>query len=83
MAAVSHFLNLSRKDFPGKVTLLDALSASGLRSIRYAKEVEGIDEIVANDISKRAIEAIKYNLQANGVESVVAPSHSGLKLLFT
>lgn len=33
--------------------ILEALAASGLRSIRYAKEVGGIREIIANDLSKQ------------------------------
>ena len=47
------------------------------RSIRYAKEITGLDEIVCNDLSKHAVEAIKRNVAANGVESSVTPSHNG------
>ncbi|CAB0036326.1 unnamed protein product [Trichogramma brassicae] len=53
--------------------VLEALSATGLRSIRYAKEVPGIDEIVANDISVSAVEAIKKNVVFNQVDSIVKP----------
>ena len=51
------------------------MSATGLRSIRYAKEVKGIKCIVANDISNKAIEAIRNNIVHNGVENIVKPSH--------
>lgn len=51
--------------------ILEALSATGLRSIRYAKEVPGISEIVANDISSQAVEAIKKNVAHNEVEHIV------------
>lgn len=57
------------------IRVLEALSATGLRSIRYAKEVEGIKEIVANDISAKAVESIKRNVHHNMVESLVTPSH--------
>ncbi|XP_033219510.1 probable tRNA (guanine(26)-N(2))-dimethyltransferase [Belonocnema kinseyi] len=57
------------------IRVLEALSATGLRSIRYAKEVKGIKCIVANDIATRAIEAIKKNIAHNGVENIVIPSH--------
>ncbi|OXU20229.1 hypothetical protein TSAR_006152 [Trichomalopsis sarcophagae] len=53
--------------------VLEALSATGLRSIRYAKEVPGMAEIVANDISIKAVEAIKRNVIHNGVENIVTP----------
>ena len=35
--------------------ILEALSGSGLRSIRYAKEVVGIESIVVNDIEDEAV----------------------------
>ncbi|XP_058796550.1 tRNA (guanine(26)-N(2))-dimethyltransferase [Phymastichus coffea] len=53
--------------------ILEALSATGLRSIRYAKEVPGINIIVANDISAQAVEAIKRNVAYNEVENIVQP----------
>lgn len=61
------------KDEDG-ITILEALSATGLRSIRYAKEVPGIKQIVANDISKKAFEDIKTNIHDNNVEDLITPS---------
>lgn len=55
---------------------MEALSATGLRSIRYAKEIAGIQRIVANDISKNAVESIKKNLKYNNVENLVVASHA-------
>ncbi|KAJ8599265.1 hypothetical protein CTAYLR_006774 [Chrysophaeum taylorii] len=49
--------------------ILDALAATGLRSIRYAKEVPGVRRVVANDLDADAAEACKRNLDANGVEA--------------
>ncbi|KAK2575282.1 hypothetical protein KPH14_008134 [Odynerus spinipes] len=59
----------------GGITILEALSATGLRSIRYAKEIKGIKEIIANDISAEAVKAINLNIQHNGVENLVKSSH--------
>ncbi|XP_030380509.1 probable tRNA (guanine(26)-N(2))-dimethyltransferase [Scaptodrosophila lebanonensis] len=56
--------------------ILEALSATGLRSIRYAKEIAGVHTIVANDLSKQAVESIKANVQHNGVEHLVETSHA-------
>ncbi|XP_011871745.1 PREDICTED: probable tRNA (guanine(26)-N(2))-dimethyltransferase [Vollenhovia emeryi] len=55
------------------ITILEALSATGLRSIRYAKEVEGVRQVVANDISEKAVASIRQNVLYNGVESLVTP----------
>ena len=58
------------------IRILEALSATGLRSIRYAKEIRGIKEIIANDISERAVASIDKNVKANNVRDLVTPSHS-------
>lgn len=60
----------------GFLRILEALSASGLRSVRYAKEIPGVKEIIANDLSKQAVESIRLNAKHNNVESLVTPSHS-------
>jgi tRNA (guanine26-N2/guanine27-N2)-dimethyltransferase len=54
---------------------LEALSATGLRSIRYAKEVPGVREITANDISEKAASSIRENVAHNGVDHLVTTSH--------
>ncbi|KJA27360.1 hypothetical protein HYPSUDRAFT_212530 [Hypholoma sublateritium FD-334 SS-4] len=51
---------------PNKFTLLEALSATGLRSIRYAKEIPLIKRVIANDLSPGAVEAMKRNIAING-----------------
>jgi len=58
-----------------KIRILEALSATGLRSIRYAKEVPGLAEVVANDLSKSAVEHIQANIERNGVSDIVKTSH--------
>ncbi|RXG71732.1 putative tRNA (guanine(26)-N(2))-dimethyltransferase [Armadillidium vulgare] len=63
------------------IRVLEALAASGLRSIRYAKEVGGIKEIIANDISKQAIECLKSNLESNDVHHIVEPSLNDASLV--
>lgn len=56
------------------VTILEAFSATGLRSIRYSKEISGIKQIVANDISIKAVESINKNIEENGVDKLVKSS---------
>lgn len=63
------------------ITILEALSATGLRSIRYAKEIEGIKEVIANDISAEAVKAINLNIQHNGVENLVRSNHEDATLV--
>ena len=53
--------------------LFEGLAASGLRSIRYALEVEGIEEIIASDISSDAFELMSKNVENNQVSQIVKP----------
>ncbi|XP_062150958.1 tRNA (guanine(26)-N(2))-dimethyltransferase 2-like [Alnus glutinosa] len=46
--------------------VLEALAASGLRSLRYAREVEGIGQVVALDNDKVSVESCKRNIKFNG-----------------
>ncbi|KAF8407838.1 hypothetical protein HHK36_006974 [Tetracentron sinense] len=46
--------------------VLEALAASGLRALRYAREVEGIDQVIALDNDKVSVEACKRNIKFNG-----------------
>ncbi|CAD2104100.1 N2,N2-dimethylguanosine tRNA methyltransferase, putative [Plasmodium vinckei lentum] len=49
--------------------IIELLSASGIRSIRYAKELkETINHIVANDIDKYACKQIKRNFKRNNID---------------
>ncbi|CAK9786160.1 TRM-domain-containing protein [Cutaneotrichosporon oleaginosum] len=50
-----------------KITILEALSATGLRSIRYAKEIPDVNVVLANDLSASACDAMRRNVALNGV----------------
>lgn len=51
--------------------ILDALSASGLRAFRYAKEIPFTTSVIANDLSAQATAAIKLNISHNNVSEKV------------
>ena len=84
IAAIRQFLkryNAEEARADSKITLLEALSASGLRSIRYAKEIPGLADVVANDFSRKAVESIERNVSANGVSDLVQASHADASAL--
>jgi tRNA G26 N,N-dimethylase Trm1 len=61
--------------FDGRIRILEALSATGLRAIRYAREITGVDVVVANDFSADAVGAIRRNVAHNGLTTdLVSPS---------
>lgn len=51
--------------------ILDALSASGLRALRYASEISFATEVVANDRDKNAVKSIKINVEHNKLASSI------------
>ena len=66
---------------PEGIRILEGLSATGLRAIRYAKEIPGVREVVANDFSKAAVESIQRNITHNQVADLVTASHGDASLV--
>ena len=58
------------------ISILEGLAATGLRSIRYGLEIDGIDKIIANDFSAAAFESIKRNIEHNSIGNIIEPSLS-------
>ncbi|EGS21954.1 N,N-dimethylguanosine tRNA methyltransferase-like protein [Thermochaetoides thermophila DSM 1495] len=56
-----------KKEPQPQFRILDALSASGLRALRYAQEVPFATSVTANDLLKTAAEAIERNVMHNGL----------------
>eukprot|EP01082_Thalassiosira_pseudonana_P009370 g8316.t1 g8316 contig29:237553-239732(-) len=56
-------------DGGGGLTILDALAASGLRSLRYWKEIPGVRTVVVNDLDPVAVELARENVGRNGFEN--------------
>ncbi|KAJ6502519.1 N2,N2-dimethylguanosine tRNA methyltransferase [Mycena sanguinolenta] len=63
------------REYPhSKFVILEALSATGLRSIRYAKEIPHVSHILANDLSPAATAAMRRNIEINGLSPRPPPS---------
>lgn len=65
---VEELLNSANED---GITILDALAASGLRSIRYWNEIPGVKHVTINDLEQAAIDRAKDNLQKNSLLDIV------------
>uniref|UniRef100_A0A8C9JW36 tRNA (guanine(26)-N(2))-dimethyltransferase n=1 Tax=Panthera tigris altaica TaxID=74533 RepID=A0A8C9JW36_PANTA len=61
--------------------VLEGLAASGLRSIRFAREVPGLQSVVANDASARAVDLMCRNVQLNAVAHLVHPRQADARML--
>ncbi|ESO87614.1 hypothetical protein LOTGIDRAFT_127570 [Lottia gigantea] len=53
------------------IKILEGLSASGLRSMRFGLEIAGVKEIVTNDVSKWAVDIIDKNIEHNKLQHLV------------
>ena len=54
-----------------KVNVIDGFSASGIRGIRYRLENKNVGKVLFIDISKKAVELTKKNLEKNSLEGKV------------
>lgn len=54
-----------------RFTILDALSASGLRALRYAHELPFVTKVTANDLDPAAVKAIERNARHNSLEHAI------------
>lgn len=56
-----------------RIRICEPLAGTGVRSIRLVLETDVVDEVVANDISKKAYELMKLNIELNDVGEHVKP----------
>ncbi|KAF7188705.1 tRNA (guanine(26)-N(2))-dimethyltransferase, mitochondrial [Pseudocercospora fuligena] len=54
--------------------ILDALSATGLRALRYAKEIPFVTAVVGNDMNPNAITSMKMNVEHNELTEKITPN---------
>lgn len=64
-------LQVFQKSF-GKIDVCDALSGTGARGLRYAKEVKGIKNVIMNDKNPLAVKLIKKNIKLNKLKNCKA-----------
>lgn len=61
---------------PKFVRILEALSATGLRAIRYGHEIPQVSRVVANDLLPEAVKSINRSATYNNLQEVVV-GHQG------
>lgn len=57
------------------IRILDALAASGLRSMRYFQEIENVQHVTINDLEPAAVERAHLNLKENNLQDRLVQSH--------
>nr|XP_023907974.1 tRNA (guanine(26)-N(2))-dimethyltransferase, mitochondrial-like [Quercus suber] len=74
LARKSQIRNSNGETWTPRFRILDALSATGLRALRYAHEIPFATDITANDMDKKAVKTIRLNVQHNKLSSTITPT---------
>lgn len=65
------------------IRILEALSATGLRAIRYAHEIPLVSKVVANDLLPEAVASIERSARHNNLTNVVGHQGDAIKYMGT
>ena len=52
------------------IIVCDAFGGTGIRGIRYSREIEGVKNVVINDLNPLAVHFTKENIHKNGLDNV-------------
>jgi len=55
-----------------EMSICEPLTGCGVRGVRFAREVEGVAKVVANDINREAYRMARFNVEKNGVTGRVS-----------
>lgn len=63
-------LQVYRDNQNDDVKICDAFGGSGIRGIRYAREISGIEDVVITDLNPLAVKYTCDNIESNGLDNV-------------
>jgi tRNA (guanine26-N2/guanine27-N2)-dimethyltransferase len=58
-----------------KISICEPLSATGIRGIRYAIEIQGIKKVISGDINQRSVQLASHNVILNELQKTVKVKH--------
>lgn len=73
-------LQAYQKEVDREINVCDLFGGSGIRGIRYKKEIDGIGEVSVNDISPLANEFTRINAELNDVEVNIHQKEANIEL---
>ena len=66
-----------------KISVCEPLAGCGIRGIRFAKEVEGVEKVVINDINGKAFQLASNNVQMNKLSKRVLVKNEDANFLLS
>ncbi|WP_297979598.1 tRNA (guanine(10)-N(2))-dimethyltransferase [uncultured Methanobrevibacter sp.] len=73
-------LQAYQKEVDREINICDLFGGSGIRGIRYKKEIDGVDEVNINDISELANEFTRINAELNDVDVTIDQKEANIEL---
>lgn len=70
-----------QRELDQDITICDAFGGSGIRGVRYSKEIEGVSGVVVNDISSLAVEFARKNAELNDIRNLEVSQNDANLLL--
>ncbi len=64
-----------------EISVCEPLAGCGIRGVRFAVEVEGVEHVVINDINMKAFQLINYNVRMNGLSKCVTVKNEDANFL--
>jgi len=65
------------------LSVSEPLAGCGVRGIRFAKEVDGVDRVELNDINPEAFKLARYNIRLNGLTERVSVANEDANLFLS
>ena len=66
-----------------KICVCEPLAGCGIRGIRFATEVEGVEKVVINDINEKAFQLASYNVRMNELSERVVVKNEDANFLLS
>ncbi|MEM2876060.1 MAG: tRNA (guanine(10)-N(2))-dimethyltransferase [Candidatus Bathyarchaeia archaeon] len=66
------FLKTYQREVGRRLRVCEPMTGCGVRGLRFALEVCGMDEVIINDLSEGAYELAKLNVEINGLQDLIS-----------
>jgi tRNA (guanine26-N2/guanine27-N2)-dimethyltransferase len=66
-----------------EITICEPLTATGIRGLRFAAEIQGVKKVVSSDINMGSVKLAAYNIALNNLQERVSVKHKDANRLLT
>ena len=66
-----------------EITICEPLTATGIRGLRFAAEIQGVTKVVSSDINLRSAKLATYNVSLNNLQNRVSVKHKDANRLLS